>query len=631
MTATTNESWFSLQLGTQQLADAPTDFLVNEELLHQHMAIFGGTRYGKSKLFELVCRQLITHGCGLAWIDPHSDTADDLLAYLACHRKELAYLCDRVYYLNPVEQLFSFDPFLYHPEPNDARSYSELAYQSWLHKKTKHMARIIVRKQGETEAEQSKTVRLRRWLTTALYAVGHRQDEQGTHQRLTDVLVLLRPQHPRHEEVFQKVAPFLDGKFAEEFLSDLEMLRATKNARQQEDWVESAINRLRDTFSPVVTAVFSQTAPSIDFHKIIREGGIILASLGPREQPIAFDIEEGNVLAGLIIREIQDAVMTVRREERKRYYLFMDEAQSFLNEDFLHLLKESAKYKLSVGLAVQALDNLQKGEIDLVPAVLGQCGIRITFRQQFHEHAEILAKNLCYPLLDFEELVHGVERDAGYEFVLMPSISAGEGENEGTVETFSTMNQMQETKSTGAKRTIQQSKGVSIPGSSMQLTQSMAFGTNEMSGTGATAGNAASNASSKGTSKTRSVTLALTPLHKTQLEYQKTGRLKLGVSDQVAQHTHKLQSLPKQHCLVAVAQFNLALLLRITDVVDPFEEQYASAQWRTEQIEALKVAMTERHDCFFDIGDNGSLGTTQDDANFENTSSNRTASQFDVE
>src|SRR5262249_2305506 len=108
-----------LHLGTIQGEDA--ELHLTEELLKTHLAIFGGTRFGKSKLFELICRELIALGRGFAFIDPHSDTADDLLAYLAARYGELGFLRKNIHYLNPNERLFSFDPFRYHPDPDDPR------------------------------------------------------------------------------------------------------------------------------------------------------------------------------------------------------------------------------------------------------------------------------------------------------------------------------------------------------------------------------------------------------------------------------------------------------------------------------------------------------------------------------
>src|SRR5436309_3355305 len=75
-------------------------FFFNEEPLKYHMAVFGGSGSGKSKLLELFGRHLIDHYRGFCLIDPHSDLAEDLLAY-ACRRGEEIgsdAICKRILY-----------------------------------------------------------------------------------------------------------------------------------------------------------------------------------------------------------------------------------------------------------------------------------------------------------------------------------------------------------------------------------------------------------------------------------------------------------------------------------------------------------------------------------------------------
>ena len=389
-------------------------FQTTEQLLKSHLAIFGGTRMGKSKLFEHLCRQLMRHGRGMAFIDPHSDTADDLLAFLACHREKLGLLRGRIHYLNPFERVFSYDPFHYVPDSTDPLTLTEpeTAYRRWFSAKIKDVVRIITRKQGETEEEAKKTVLLQRFLYNGLYAVGVRLDSSGRHLAFWDLWAILNPNHPSHEGLYYQVAPHLEEQVRLDFDTIIRPLQ--RQPARLNEFLNSTINRLRAYFSPTTQAMLSGRGQPIDFRRIIATNGVILAPLGKRP---GFHQEEGQVIAGLLIREIADALMMCPREKRRQFYLFIDEAQNFLGEDLQQLFKESAKYKLSLGLAVQSLDNLQRGEIDLVPTVLGQCGIRITFQQQYQPHAEELAKSLCYPLLDFTELLHEVDRDDGYEWV----------------------------------------------------------------------------------------------------------------------------------------------------------------------------------------------------------------------
>src|SRR2546426_944649 len=86
---------------------------LNETELHNHVAIFGGTRKGKSKLLEMMLRQLlVSWRSGFCLIDPHGDLCDELLGYIALHWSKMPETKrSHIYYLNPSEQLFAFDPF----------------------------------------------------------------------------------------------------------------------------------------------------------------------------------------------------------------------------------------------------------------------------------------------------------------------------------------------------------------------------------------------------------------------------------------------------------------------------------------------------------------------------------------
>src|SRR5205823_9282026 len=120
-------------------------------------------------------------------------------------------------------------------DPDDPYGDPDFSYRSWFNTKIKDMVGIIIRQQGETESEAQKMVRLKRWMFNALYAVGVRQDEAGTHLPLRDCFALLNPADPRHEELYHRV----EAHLSDEVRADFEKLRHTKDARRQEDWVES--------------------------------------------------------------------------------------------------------------------------------------------------------------------------------------------------------------------------------------------------------------------------------------------------------------------------------------------------------------------------------------------------------
>lgn len=673
---------FGLVLG----AKLPTRFCPDESVFKRHLMVAGGTRGGKSKLYEHLCRQWIEHGRGLAFVDPHSVSADELFSYLAYHFGDLGFAQHNIHYLNPKERLFAFDPFRYAPEANDPLADSEFGYRTWLHNKIRSMTRIIVRAQGESEEEAQKMVRLRRWLFNGLYAVGVR-DDNGRHLRLSDIFILLNPRHPHHDRLYRHIAPYLSDSVR----SDFEKLRQTKDARKQEDWVESTYNRLREMLSPLVASIFdTDSVPSIDFVSIVRRNGVILASLGSNQY---FGTDESHVIAGLIILELRDAAQSTAAESREHFYLYIDEAHHFLGEDLDKMLVESAKYRISLGLAFQDLAKLKKGELDLLPTVISQCGLRVTFQQQFHEHAEILGKSMCGRNYNFEPLFRIADRPDGYDLVVLNSQTFGEstgrstesgrstsrghgnsrelsnsqtrgatftagisaqhghtnsnGASHGTTQTQSesnsegTSSQHGHSTSSGASRTTGSNETLSNIGLNQQRSQGTNgsaadnWGTNTSDTWGNSSSQTHTDAFGKSTSQSVSESRSLQQgnsrshsdslnesrgmstgesfttgfseslstganegwshsvgsteslVPRTREEWQLTGRLRESINDQTARFASLIMGLPQQHCLVSMAT-DQAFVIRVDDVLDPFDLEGFSDEARQAAVEYVK-------------------------------------------
>ena len=66
----------------------------------RHMYVIGKTGMGKSELLKTIAIQDINDGRGLAFIDPHGDTVEDLLDYIPAERIK------DVIYFNPSDLKF---------------------------------------------------------------------------------------------------------------------------------------------------------------------------------------------------------------------------------------------------------------------------------------------------------------------------------------------------------------------------------------------------------------------------------------------------------------------------------------------------------------------------------------------
>ena len=96
--------------------------------------------------------------------------------------------------------------------------------------------------------------RLERNLKNILIAVGTSIYPDGKHLPLSEVFSLLYFNHPNHDAIYELVAPNLP----EEVRLDFEREK-TLPARQQEENLQSTINRLRSLLSPLIQEVFSDS------------------------------------------------------------------------------------------------------------------------------------------------------------------------------------------------------------------------------------------------------------------------------------------------------------------------------------------------------------------------------------
>lgn len=412
---------FSLDLGS--VAGLPVGVQLPEELLFEHVAIFGGTGKGKSRLNEQICRQLALNGRGYCYLDVHGENVENQAAWLAGHWGEIDPCVRRsVHYLEAGPDLaWAYDPFEYRGPVGRPGSPEHYAYRCWLDAAVDRVKVQIIRKQGEANFEGMP--RLSRWLGTVCYACAVATDERGTHLGLPASLALLNPAHPRHEGLFGQVAPHLPPDVLADFLK----LRAEQRAKDQEAWVESTVNRLAGLLKTLVASMLAAGRPSFSPRRVIAQNGIVLVNL---RQSKYLSQDAADTLGGLLISDFLAAVREETREEREQrnpFYLIIDEAERFIADDLRAGLGELRKMRLPICFSVQDLSCLRKGDLDLVPKALSQPGVRITFQQQLEQDARELAGSLCLPNLDETRHVQTVDRPDGYDWVPTESRTEGSG------------------------------------------------------------------------------------------------------------------------------------------------------------------------------------------------------------
>src|SRR6185436_9219269 len=132
--------------------------------------------------------------------------------------------------------------------------------------------------------------------------------------------------------------------------------------------------------------IIGQSQSSFDFREVMDQGKILLINLSKGKTG-----EVNAKLLGLIIvSKLQMAALSradIPEENRKDFYLYVDEFQNFVTDSFATILSEARKYRLNLVMAHQFISQLgieKEGSsaVDsrMRDAVFGNAGTMICFR-----------------------------------------------------------------------------------------------------------------------------------------------------------------------------------------------------------------------------------------------------------
>jgi type IV secretory pathway TraG/TraD family ATPase VirD4 len=151
----------------------------------------------------------------------------------------------------------------------------------------------------------------------------------------------------------------------------------TKDRKTKAEVLSPILNKLNPfLMSPLLRNILGQSKSRIDARYMMDNRKIFIANLS---KGLIGD-ENANLLGALLISQFRMAAMSradIPQKERKDFYLYVDEFQSFGTDAFASILSETRKYGLSIVLANQHMAQIE-GEI--INAVLGNVGSIIAFR-----------------------------------------------------------------------------------------------------------------------------------------------------------------------------------------------------------------------------------------------------------
>ena len=341
-------------------------FGIKEDDRRRHMYVIGKTGMGKTNLIQNMAIQDIRNGRGVSVVDPHGEFAEECLRAVPKNR------INDVVYFNPADTAFPI-----------AMNVMEKVDPEYRHLVASGLVGVFKKIWADSWGP-----RLEYLLRNAILALL----EYPTSTLLGVTKILVDKEY--REKVMEKVTdPVVKSFWTEEFTKYHDRLMADAIAP-----IQNKVGQFLS--SSLIRNIVGQVKSSFDVRKLMDEEKILIMNLSKGR------IGEDNsaLLGAMMITKIQLAAMArvdIPENERKDFYLYVDEFQNFATESFANILSEARKYRLNLVLAHQYVTQLDE---KVQNAVFGNVGTMVTFRVGATD-AELLEKEFS-PVFYMTDIVN---------------------------------------------------------------------------------------------------------------------------------------------------------------------------------------------------------------------------------
>lgn len=317
----------------------------------RHVYILGATGTGKSTMLLSMIQQDIEHNKGLCVIDPHGDLIEQVVSTVPRER------IPDVVYFNPDDISYPMGINLLELTPG-------LNSEDTVREK-EFIAESIISVFHKIYSDKYSGPRMEYILRNTIHTAFTVPDAT-----LFTIYKLLINTRFRTSVV---------RNLTDENLKDFWNYEFKKAGDYQKVKMISPItNKIgRFLFSPTAKRILEQPHSTINFDTILNEGKVLLCNLSKGK----IGEDNSSVFGVLIMAKIQLAALKRARmkpEDRKDFYLYVDEFQNFATSAFAQILSEARKYRLSAILAHQTTSQIE--EDSLVNVTLANTGTVICFR-----------------------------------------------------------------------------------------------------------------------------------------------------------------------------------------------------------------------------------------------------------
>lgn len=331
-----------------------------------HIYVIGKTGVGKSTLLLNMAISDIRTGKGIAVIDPHGDLSDQILKHIPEYRRN-----DLVYF-NPADNQ---SDITYNPLHGINRNHHHLVASGL----------VSTLKKIWSESWGPRLEHILRFTLLSLL--------EYPNATLLDIQPMLTNNEFRKEVMGFIKNPEVISFWLDEF--------GKYSPSMKSEAVAPILNKtsLFITSEPIRNIIGRRTS-NLKIQKVMDDSKIMIVNLSKGKIG-----EDGSALMGsMLVTAFQlSAMFRANQEESLRipFYLFIDEAHSFISLSFADILSEARKYRLGLFIAHQYIEQMPE---KLRSAIFGNVGTLISFRVGALD-AEYLSKEFC-PEFNQEDLVN---------------------------------------------------------------------------------------------------------------------------------------------------------------------------------------------------------------------------------
>lgn len=334
----------------------------------RHVYIIGKTGTGKSVLLSNMAVQDIKNGEGVCVVDPHGSLVEDILASIPKERAEDVVLFDA----SDIERPIGLN--MLEAKEEAQRDY---AVQEMIAVFYKLFPPEVIGPMFEHN------------MRNAMLTLMSDLENPGT---ITEIPRMFSDAEYAKAWVKKVKDPVVKAFWEKEMAKTSDFHKS-----EMLGYLISKVGRFVE--NEMMRNIIGQQKSGINFREAMDKQKILLINLSKGK----IGEVNANLLGLIIISKIQMAAMAradMPEEERKDFYLYIDEFQNFITDSISVILSEARKYRLCLNLAHQYLGQLSSsssvsgkggGDTKIKDAVLGTVGTIAVFKIGI-EDAEVLAK-----------------------------------------------------------------------------------------------------------------------------------------------------------------------------------------------------------------------------------------------